>query len=92
MSPARGRPPFLWRAETGEAFVRAVIGVRYDRHPIKTVDAINIVLKRPQFAHLKKRYTNIRYLEKKFQEASDFWNPYARLGKKWRTIYRNKDK
>jgi hypothetical protein len=79
----RGRPPSIWRAKAGKAFVRAVVAVKVDRHLIKTTDAINIVLRQREFAHLKQRY-KLRYLEKKFQEASDFWNPYARLSKECR--------
>jgi hypothetical protein len=78
----RGRPPSIWRAKAGKAFVRAVLAVKIDRHPIKTTAAINAVLRQPEFAHLR-RY-KLRYLEKKFQEVSDFSNPYARLGKEWR--------
>jgi hypothetical protein len=87
----RGRPPSIWRAEAGKAFVRAVFAVKYHRHPIKTTDAIIAVLRQREFAHLKQRY-KLRYLEKKFQEVSDFSNPYARLSKemrKARAIYRN---
>jgi hypothetical protein len=86
----RGRPPSIWRAKAGTAFVRAVLAVKIDRHPIKTTAAINAVLRQREFAHLR-RY-KLRYLEKKFQEVSDFSNPYARLTKemrKARAIYRN---
>jgi hypothetical protein len=87
----RGRPPSIWRAKAGKAFVMAVVAVKSNRYPIKTTDAINIVLRKPEFARLRQRY-KLRYLEKKFQEVSDFSNPYARLSKemrKARAIYRN---
>jgi hypothetical protein len=87
----RGRPPFLWRSKAGEAFVNAVFVIQSDRHPIKTAAAIRCVLKKPEFACLKEQYPDARYLEKKFQEAADFWNAYWRLGKEYRrTIYRKK--
>ena len=90
----RGRPPFLWHSKAGMAFLYAVFTVQSERHPIKTVDAINIVIKRPEFAHLK-RYS-LRYLEKKYQEISKS-NPYSHLHKEFRraeylrAIYRNKN-
>jgi len=61
----RGRPPFLWHGQKGRAFLYAVFMVQSERHPIKTVDAILTVLRKPEFADLKKRYLNVRYLEKK---------------------------
>jgi hypothetical protein len=91
----RGRPAFLWRSKPGEAFVNAVFAVQSDRYPIKPAAAIRCVLKRPEFAYLKEQYPDVRYLEKKFQEAADFWNPFFRLGKEWRKAnkanYRNKN-
>jgi hypothetical protein len=87
----RGRPPSIWRAKAGKAFVMAVVAVKSNRYPIKTTDAINIVLRKPEFAHLRQRY-KLRYLEKKFQEANDFWNPYARLSKECRSYLRAKQK
>ena len=77
----RGRPPSIWHAEPGRAFIYAVFEVQSERHPVKTVEAINIVLKKPEFAYFKgyKR----RYLEKKYQEISQS-NPYTRLHKEYR--------
>jgi hypothetical protein len=91
----RGRPPFLWRSKAGMAFLYAVFTVQSERHPIKTVDAIRAALRKPEFAHLKKQYPDVRYLEKKYQEISKS-NPYARLHKEFRRAeylranYRNK--
>jgi hypothetical protein len=78
----RGRPPFLWHAPEGRKFLYAVFAVQSERHPIKAVDAINIVLQKPEFIHLKKQYA-LRYLEKKYQEISNS-NPYSRLHKEYR--------
>src|SRR5262249_43862362 len=92
----RGRPPFLWHGPKGLAFLYAVFMVQSERHPIKTIDAILAVLRKPEFADLKKRYPNVRYLEKKYQEISKS-NPYAQLHKEFRraeylrAIYRNKN-
>jgi hypothetical protein len=80
----RGRPPSLWHAKAGKAFLRAVFQIQSERHPIKTVDAINIVVKRPEFAYLKGRYP-LRYLEKKYQELSAL-NPFSQLHKKYRRL------
>jgi hypothetical protein len=87
----RGRPPSIWRSEIGAAFAYAVFQARSKIRPrlelIKTTDAIRKVLRQPEFAHLKKRYPNLRYLEKKYQEASDYWNPFARLSKEHRKAF-----
>jgi hypothetical protein len=87
----RGRPPFLWHSNVGEAFVDAVRIVMRDRQ-IGPAAAIRSVLKKPEFTYLDDRYDR-RYLQKKFQEISDL-NPYARLGKQYRRAnkvnYRNK--
>jgi hypothetical protein len=61
--------------------MNAVFAVQSERHPIKEVDAIACVRKRPEFAYLK-RYS-LRYLEKKYQEISRL-NPYAHLHKQYR--------
>jgi hypothetical protein len=90
----RGRPPSIWHAEPGKAFLYAVFKVQSERHPIKTVDAINIVVKRPEFRYLDERYSR-RYLEKKYQEMSQS-NPFTHMHKEHRraeylrAIYRNK--
>jgi hypothetical protein len=89
----RGRPPLLWQAEDGKAFLSAVFQIQSECHPIKTVDAINRALKKPEFAHLKKY--PLRYLEKKYQEISRS-NPYSDLHKQFRraeylrTVHKNK--
>ena len=76
------------------AFVSAVFGIQAELHPIKTVDAIRKVVKRPEFAHLK--HYSLRYLEKKYQEIASS-NPYSRLHKQYRRAeylrsnYRNKN-
>ena len=44
----RGRPPTVWHGPIGEAFVRAVFVIRHERRSIKTADAINIALRRPE--------------------------------------------
>jgi hypothetical protein len=70
-----GRPPFLWHGPKGQAFLYAVFKVQIERHPIKTVDAILAVLRRPEFADLKKQYGNRRrYLEKQYLSAKKFWS------------------
>jgi hypothetical protein len=79
----RGRPPLLWHSEAGKAFVQAVVEVKADRH-LGPAAAIRAVLRQPEFAYLKEKYPDVRYLQKKFQEAADFWNPYFRLGKQAR--------
>jgi len=72
----RGRPPFLWKSKAaGKTFADAVLYFKFERHPVRGhVAAIRKVLTLPEFAYLK-RYTDIRYLEKKFQEALAFWYP-----------------
>jgi hypothetical protein len=73
----RGPKPFIWHSEPGRAFLYAVFAVQQERHPIKISDAINIVVKRPEFAHLNKRYKP-RKLQKKYQEILKA-SPYSRL-------------
>jgi hypothetical protein len=81
----RGPKPSIWHTEDGLAWVYAVLTVQADRHPIKISDAINIVVKRPEFAHLK-RY-KLPKLRKKYQEILDR-KPYTRLHQQmWRGLF-----
>jgi len=58
----------------------AVLVTWYERYPKSKAHAIRLVLRRREFAHLK-RYS-MRYLEKQFLGAAKFWmNPYRRLHK-----------
>src|SRR5262245_52150868 len=79
----RGRPPLLWHGPRGKEFVRAVNITRYERRkgrPLLTAaQAIRLVLKRPEFAQLRKY--RVRYLEKQSLNAVEFWSPYRKLYK-----------
>jgi hypothetical protein len=79
----RGRPPSIWHGQKGEEFQTAVYLTRYERrhHPISKAQAIRLVLRRSDFAHLRKY--SVRYLEKQFLDAVEFWNKFARLRKEW---------
>jgi hypothetical protein len=77
----RGRPPSIWYGPKGEEFQTAVYLTWYKRHPISKAQAIRLVLRRSDFTHLRKY--SIRYLEKQFLDAAEFWNPFARLRKEW---------
>jgi hypothetical protein len=75
----RGRPSKIWRGEVGRKFVEAVALARYySPRPITNSQAIRIVLRRPEFAPLKK-YANgsTRYLEKQLIDAAEDWGVSA---------------
>jgi len=70
----RGRPPTIWHGPTGKEFVTAVFVTQYERRPMTKAQAIRIVLRRHEFARLRKY--SIRYLEKQLLDALEFWNPW----------------
>jgi len=76
----RGRPPFLWHGPRGRQFVTAVSITRYERRrrngrPLLTAaEAIRLVLRQHEFAQLKKY--KLRYLEKQYWNALEFWSPW----------------
>jgi len=80
----RGRPPFLWHGRGGQEFVAAVNITRYERRPngrplLTAAQAIRLVLRRHEFAQLRKY--KVRYLEKQYSNALEFWSPYRKLHK-----------
>jgi hypothetical protein len=82
----RGRPP-IWRSPAGEAFVEAVQELRAEKGGSIT-SAIRQVLKRPEMAQFK-TYDQ-RILEKRYQEALEFHNPFAAIHKAYKRNIRNK--
>src|SRR5262249_7873976 len=68
----RGRPPFLWHGPRGEEFVRAVHFDWWKQRRKSISQAITIVLRRREFAHLR-RYSR-RYLEKQLLNCREFWS------------------
>jgi hypothetical protein len=83
----RGRPS-IWQGPLGKRFVEAVAAIQRERPSISKADAIRLLRKRRGFTWLKQYSAvdskDVRYLEKKLQEAADFWNPYRQLHKTFR--------
>src|SRR5262249_35029745 len=70
----RGRPASVWRTEIGLKFAVAVADTKYRQpSPITTPQAINFVLRQPEFAHLRKYKNGARYLQKQLLDAAEFW-------------------
>ncbi len=82
----RGRPR-IWRSPAGVAFVEAVCTLRAKKGGTIT-SAIQQVLKRPEMAKFS-RYDQ-RILEKRYQEALEFHNPWAAVHKAYKRSIRNK--
>jgi len=74
----RGRTPVLWHAPGGQEFMTAVHATWWERlsngqRRMSRAQAIRFVLKRPEFAHLR-RYSKGRYREKQLSNCREFWS------------------
>jgi hypothetical protein len=88
----RGRPPSIWHGPLGKKFVTAVYVTQYEQGGFmgNRAKAIRSVLRRPEFAPIREKYRDSRYLEKMFLDAAEYWRglpTYKEVIGKGRRVY-----